>query len=170
MFPLCDCPAALTTYCSKYELKVTAREHQFLRGTSGLPRAKEEAHIARMLGVDLPGAMKMGWEALKAGLKHLAGGMKEVSEETYRTRLGVCMSPCEQWNRDETEPRCLACGCFLKEKAKWASEDCPLKKWPPLHAHVPTGGSCCGNARKSRETSAGEAGGSPAETPSPPGR
>lgn len=49
-----------------------------------------------------------------------------VSDEVYEERLDVCRS-CEWY--DESQNRCRHCGCFLREKARYAIDSCPIKKW-----------------------------------------
>jgi hypothetical protein len=61
--------------------------------------------------------------------RHVAGGMRVVGEEVYQRRLAVCAG-CDFF-RDN---HCLQCGCRMAgdvlAKARWASEECPLGKWP----------------------------------------
>jgi hypothetical protein len=60
--------------------------------------------------------------------RHLAGGMRTVSEAEYRRRLAACAA-CDHFH----DNHCLACGCRLAgdavAKARWADEQCPLGKW-----------------------------------------
>lgn len=62
---------------------------------------------------------------IKAGVQYAESGFKNTSEEEYHKRLLVC-STCEEFNNN----RCNKCGCYLKLKAKMATEKCPLGKWP----------------------------------------
>ncbi len=56
-------------------------------------------------------------------LKHLfIGG--NVANEVYLNRLNYCKE-CE--HRDDQV--CSICGCYVDYKTRWASEECPLKKW-----------------------------------------
>jgi len=52
----------------------------------------------------------------KAAVKHVAAGMPKVTDEQLKIRLDVCTK----------------CGCNLKIKASWATQDCPIKKWPAI--------------------------------------
>ena len=72
----------------------------------------------------------------KAVIKHVGSGAKKITQEQYDERLSIC-SDCDFHHNN----RCLhaSCGCFLKKKAWWASEDCPFEdgefpdgKWPKL--------------------------------------
>jgi hypothetical protein len=49
-----------------------------------------------------------------------------VSDEVYEERLNVCRT-CEWY--DESQNRCRHCGCFLREKARYSIDSCPIKKW-----------------------------------------
>lgn len=66
----------------------------------------------------------------KAAVTHLAQGMPKVNEEQLKNRLAVC-DACPEVNKSSPNWTCTKCGCNLKIKASWASQDCPLKKWPP---------------------------------------
>lgn len=59
-------------------------------------------------------------------INHLADGMKKVSEEEFAKRLDICKK-CDKF--DSLNTRCKECGCFLKVKASWNSEKCPLDFW-----------------------------------------
>lgn len=61
-----------------------------------------------------------------SALNHLANGMKKVTDEIYNSRIEKCKT-CEYY--DESLHRCKNCGCFLKIKAYWDSEKCPIDKW-----------------------------------------
>lgn len=65
----------------------------------------------------------------KAAVKHVSQGMPKVSEDVLKQRLDVC-DACPEVNKDKPNWTCTKCGCNLKIKASWASQDCPLKKWP----------------------------------------
>lgn len=65
----------------------------------------------------------------KAVVKHARNKFKKVDELIYRQRLEIC-NGCEF----HSNGRCThkACGCYLATKAWWASENCPIAKWPKL--------------------------------------
>jgi hypothetical protein len=52
MFEKCNCTAG-TTFCEKYKISVNTRQHQFLRGDSGLSRNVEGCNLKE--GPILPG-------------------------------------------------------------------------------------------------------------------
>lgn len=49
-----------------------------------------------------------------------------VSDKIQNERMKICKS-CEKY--DETQNRCIECGCWLNQKTKFALDSCPLKKW-----------------------------------------
>jgi len=53
-------------------------------------------------------------------VKHIANGLRNVSEEEQKRRLEICNS-CPLLLNGE----CSLCGCPVEEKTKWESEDCP---------------------------------------------
>jgi len=59
-------------------------------------------------------------------INHIADGLKQAPEEEFNKRMNICKS-CDQY--DSVSIRCNNCGCFLKVKASWNSEKCPLNKW-----------------------------------------
>ena len=61
--------------------------------------------------------------------KHVAAGMPMVSKEVLEARLAIC-NTCPEVNKNSPNWTCTKCGCNLKIKASWASQDCPIKKWP----------------------------------------
>ena len=67
----------------------------------------------------------------KAAVKHVASGMPKVSDEQLKIRLDVC-DICPEVNKDNPNWTCTKCGCNLKIKASWATQDCPIKKWPAI--------------------------------------
>jgi len=72
-----------------------------------------------------PSIIKKAGNFIVAAVKHLSSGMKKLCDDEYQKRIDVCDS-CEKKVGDN----CLECGCVLSIKARWASEDCPLGRWP----------------------------------------
>jgi hypothetical protein len=58
--------------------------------------------------------------------KHVLDGMSECTEKEFDARIEICKS-CDQF--DAASFRCNDCGCFLRTKAKWKTQSCPLGKW-----------------------------------------
>ena len=73
----------------------------------------------------------MSWKSVKtfgtAVGKYLASGLENVTKEQYEERLNIC-SLCP----NRVEGRCSICTCFLEEKAKMKTEDCPIVLWPEI--------------------------------------
>jgi len=70
---------------------------------------------------------KKGANFIKSATKHVAGGMKNVSQEEMDRRIAICEG-CEFFTGGD-RPRCAKCGCHLKIKARWESAHCPINKW-----------------------------------------
>lgn len=114
---------------------------QFCEGTSGLPREKEEAYLIQLgskngLVVqlkenndsktkELPSLWQQAKNLGKAVVKHAANLFQIAPDSVIEMRKSICDS-CDKLN---AERRCSECGCYVDVKTKWASEECPLKKW-----------------------------------------
>jgi hypothetical protein len=60
---------------------------------------------------------------------NILSGFKQVSHEQYYDRLAMCRG-CFFF--DPVKKRCTDCGCFVKVKAKFKTEDCPQNFWDKL--------------------------------------
>ena len=56
-------------------------------------------------------------------------GAPHVNRNQYKERLAIC-DGCKDLRRDVM--RCGKCGCLVEQKAKWATSNCPEKKWPAI--------------------------------------
>ena len=50
-----------------------------------------------------------------------------VGLETEMARKLLCLT-CPKLDKSKLE--CTMCGCPIRKKTLWATEECPLKKWP----------------------------------------
>lgn len=73
---------------------------------------------------NLPGVIEQATTFVKAASKFAAGGFKRVSLEVLEERKAICLQ-CEHY----VTGRCAKCGCYIKAKASWQSEECPIGKW-----------------------------------------
>ena len=73
----------------------------------------------------MPSLAQQAWNFTRAVADHLKSGAAHVSEEGYKKRMEEC-DGCDR----RQDNRCLECGCFIPTKAKWASSECPIGKWP----------------------------------------
>lgn len=64
---------------------------------------------------------------VRASIEHIKAGRPKRTEEQVAACLAVCET-CPEKVPDQD--RCKKCGCYLKLKAQWAGQRCPLKKWP----------------------------------------
>lgn len=59
-----------------------------------------------------------------------------LSDEIYNERIEICKS-CQYYDDSLVDPnnpeekiiRCMSCGCWLKAKARWSLDSCPIGKW-----------------------------------------
>jgi hypothetical protein len=82
---------------------------------------------------------------------HMISGMPKVSDDQYAARLAIC-EECTHCNKSDDRWVCKLCSCYLKEgkllpgKARWATQECPINKWPALpviEQTPPPKGGCC---------------------------
>ena len=60
---------------------------------------------------------------------NILSGFKQVTHEQYYDRLAICRG-CPFLDHESL--RCTDCGCFIKVKAKFKTEDCPQNYWEKL--------------------------------------
>jgi len=78
-----------------------------------------------------PGILQRGANFVKATVRHVADGMHKLEDSHVEERLTICRN-CEHCDTERMVCRQRACGCLLKLKATWRSEDCPVQKWPAV--------------------------------------
>jgi hypothetical protein len=71
-----------------------------------------------------PGVAQQAVNFVRSAVRHLAGGLKTTDEDEGDRRMQICIG-CEYYQ----DGRCQKCGCYLKAKASWLSESCPVGKW-----------------------------------------
>lgn len=76
-----------------------------------------------------PGLLQKAANLGKAVARHVADGGKHVNDEVYLARLAIC-ADCPSFDPERTSCKQKTCGCRVKNKARWRSENCPLGKWP----------------------------------------
>lgn len=59
-----------------------------------------------------------------AYLRWTAAGRPHRTTEEQASTLAICQS-CEHFDAD----KCGLCGCWLRQKIKMATENCPIQKW-----------------------------------------
>ena len=80
-----------------------------------------------------PGLLQKAVNLGKAVVRHVVDGSRKVSDEVYLARLAIC-SDCPSLEPTRFSCKEQSCGCRLTAKARWRSEDCPLKKWPVVES------------------------------------
>ena len=88
---------------------------------------------------EMPSLLQQAKNLGNSLVKHVANGAKKVPNDIYESRINTCDS-CDYLQDD----RCRACGCFVKLKAGWASEKCPLDKWGTYNTDNGKCGGCGG--------------------------
>jgi hypothetical protein len=76
-----------------------------------------------------PGLLKRAGslaKAIGAETKAIVQGQPTLTAQQVAARLAVCAS-CDQLRSNRA---CAKCGCFVDAKARFRSQDCPLRKWP----------------------------------------
>lgn len=70
------------------------------------------------------------WARLRSFLaalwRHVRAGRPRTPFDVLSARLVACVA-CDRLTPADT---CGACGCHVARKAAWATEDCPLGRWP----------------------------------------
>lgn len=122
------CRCEFGQFCPIYNKILTRRFWEYCQGISGLSKEKEDAYLKKFESGKFPNVVRQAISFGKALVGHALNGFKEVPTEQAEERLKVCQG-CDRYVENEGAPRCSECGCFLKEKVKWASEKCPLGKW-----------------------------------------
>lgn len=67
---------------------------------------------------------KFTWDVIKKAMTD--GESLLVSDSTFQKRVEICKG-CDRY--DESQNRCIECGCMLEGKARFALDGCPLGKW-----------------------------------------
>lgn len=80
------------------------------------------------LGQQAKNLAGFSWELVKY-IHESKGGALMVSDEHYQKRTSICKS-CPKF--DDSEKRCMECGCFIPAKAKIILDSCPLNKWEDM--------------------------------------
>jgi hypothetical protein len=143
----CECAGA--GWCSRHQcLKDEPLFHQCRRNQDlfaawesgrgpGLPVVFEEEEETD----DRADSLSLARRALnfgKALLRHTADQLRQMDAATYDARLAICRQ-CSSCDTERMVCQQPACGCALSVKAWWASERCPLDRWPK--AEPPRGDS-----------------------------
>jgi len=78
-----------------------------------------------------PGPIRKAANLGRAVVRHTVDGARTLSDNEYETRLAICRN-CPSCDVERMVCREVTCGCFLRKKAYWRSESCPLDKWPEV--------------------------------------
>ncbi len=100
-------------HASNYRNGVEARRsaHENIRQPSTPGLFKRAGSLARAIGSET---------------KAMVQGQPTLTARQVAARLAACGS-CDQLRSNRT---CARCGCFVDAKARFRSQNCPLRKWP----------------------------------------
>ena len=80
--------------------------------------------------VRYPSWLKMGASVAKESAKYIAAGRPKRSSQEQGRCKAICERPCDYYVAEsKLGPRCSKCGCCINLKTRWATANCPLKKW-----------------------------------------
>jgi hypothetical protein len=82
----------------------------------------------------LPSKLKMLGNFAAAVAKHVASGLKPVTEEQFLERMDACNACPNLITDDKGDGRCSLCGCWVESKGSWQSQNCPdtPSRWPRI--------------------------------------
>jgi len=78
-----------------------------------------------------PGPIRKAANLGRAVVRHAVDGARKLNDNEYEARLAVCRN-CPSCDVERMVCREVRCGCFLRKKARWRSENCPLGQWPEV--------------------------------------
>ena len=103
-------------------IKVRASEYR-----SGVEARKSAHAMARQPAT--PGLLKRAGSlarAIGSETKAIVQRQPNLTAQQVVARLAICAS-CDQLRSNRA---CAKCGCYVDAKARFRSQDCPLRKWP----------------------------------------
>jgi hypothetical protein len=104
--------------------EIKARASEYRNGVE----SRKSAHAMARQSVT-PDLLKRAGSLAKAigsETKAIVQRQPNLTTQQVAARLAVCAS-CDQLRSNRT---CARCGCFVDAKARFRSQDCPLRKWP----------------------------------------
>lgn len=128
----CECPAA--GWCERHLVYKSSPAFQLCRRNRDVFAGWEVAAAERRAAepgsaLEGPSLARRGWNLGVAAVRHAADGLRKVEPEEFEQRLATCAA-CPLCDVPNMVCREVRCGCQLRTKAGWASEQCPLGKWP----------------------------------------
>ena len=117
---ICDNPG----WCERHKMQKVGRLFDICKLDNDLGARYRKLWDEKVAEKEFAPVAQQAVSFFKSLAKHMMNGFKYASDDEYKRRLEIC-NECES-NRND---RCVECGCFVSIKAKWASEECPLRKW-----------------------------------------
>lgn len=145
------CECAAPGYCPRHHCTKDHWEHRLCRRAQSVfdqyergegpcaerLRASIDAEQSENATSSGPGLVTRAVNFGKAVVRHVADGLERATDAVIQQRLEICRT-CPECDLTNLVCRNAGCGCFLRVKATWRSEDCPLSKWPPSPGLPPT--------------------------------
>jgi hypothetical protein len=142
-----ECQCIGPGYCSRHKMVKTKHLYEKCKNSEHYRKLWDE-QISDCGAKAYPSLLERIKTFSLALAKHIESGFKKVNKMVYDRRLEICAG-CASYEQG----KCVECGCILNIKAEWATEDCPLEKWPkielPMIADQKVGSGCgsCGQKR-----------------------
>jgi hypothetical protein len=130
----CECAAA--GWCERHQCLKPEAFFQLCRRNQTYFRSWEDGIGPGQSGSDpdSPGTSEMPGLARRTGnfataiVRHAMSGFQRVDDPQYEARLAICVD-CPSCDLSTMVCREKSCGCYLKLKARWQSEECPRGLW-----------------------------------------
>ena len=76
----------------------------------------------------MPSVFAMAKNIIKDGSKIVKNKFELINSSEFEKRIQTCTT-CEHVRVRGKEIRCSLCGCYMRQKARFKSAQCPRKLW-----------------------------------------
>ena len=124
------CECTVSGWCRRHRCGKTEHLRQLCRTRPDYFRLWEEGRgPGQHHSLREPGLLRKVLNFWWALCRFLANRRRQVRRAVYQERLAICRE-CPSLDGERMVCREKQCGCKVERKAWWASEDCPIGKWP----------------------------------------
>ncbi len=126
-----DCECLTPGYCQRYKRMMLGKMHEFCQG-KGITEQQQVlllstlVETAKKVPDKEPNLLQKAISLGKAIVEQTAAGFPVVEDEVLKQRLGLCLI-CPEYNAKKGH--CSKCGCSMRVKARWLTQECPIGKW-----------------------------------------
>jgi hypothetical protein len=153
-----NCECLVAGWCGRHKCRKTEHLWMLCRTRSDYFRLWEEGRgPGQRYSRSEPGLARKAVNVWRAVVRYIASRRLRVKRAAYRQRLEICRG-CPALDPERMVCREKNCGCNVERKAKWASENCPIGKWPTLEntaGETPASGQVHESRSERREASSG---------------